>query len=90
MFTGVIPGIVVAGLILIVVDFVVLWLFFRRKLQDEVLPGEALNPDIEMVSINRSNNTELPVSVDLISNDNSEVNSSSNFEFEPDLEEGQL
>jgi hypothetical protein len=43
-----------------------------------------------MVSINRSSNTELPVSVDLISNDNSEVNSSSNFEFEPDLEEIQL
>jgi hypothetical protein len=65
-------------------------LFFRRKSQDEVLPGEALNPDIEMVSINHSTNSELPVSVDLISHDNSEVNTSSNFEFEPDLEEIQV
>jgi hypothetical protein len=85
-FKWTISVIVVAVLILIVVIFAVL----SRESGDEVLPGQILNPGIEMVSVNRSNNTELPVSGDLISNDNSRRNSSLYFEFEPDLEEVQL
>jgi hypothetical protein len=83
---------VVGGLILIVLVVVCLWKFFRRKSQDEVLPSQWLNQDIEMVSINRSNNTELFPSGDSINNDrnSSDRNSSSDFEFEPDLEEIQL
>jgi FtsZ-interacting cell division protein ZipA len=82
--------IVVGVLILVVVVVFGLWMFFHRKSRDNVLPSELLNHDIEMVLINRSNHTELPASGESIDNDNSGVNSSSDFVFEPDLEEVQV
>jgi hypothetical protein len=82
--------IVVSGLILIMLVIVGFCIIFRRKLLDEVLPSDYLNPNIEMVSINRSSNTELAVSDESMNNNTSDGNSSSDFVFEPDLEEVQL
>jgi hypothetical protein len=65
-------------------------LFFRRESEDEVLPGQILNPGIEIVLINHSNNTELLASGGLVSNDSFRGNSSSDFEFDPDSEEVQF
>jgi hypothetical protein len=85
---GIIALIVVSPLIGIgVVVIVGLWMLFRHKSRDKILPNDLINPDLEMVSINRSSNTELPPSGDSIENENSAGNSSSDFEFAPDLEE---
>jgi cytoskeletal protein RodZ len=87
LFAGIIAVIVVVVLILIVLVVFVCWKFFCRRPREEILPCETLNQEIEMVSINRSNNTELPPSVDLIEGGDSAGSSSSDFVFEPDLEE---
>jgi hypothetical protein len=76
---------------MVVLIIFILLLFLRRTPQEDVLLSETINPNLEMVSINRSADPESIISTDpkdhSDSNGDSDANSEFDSNFDPAFEE---